>query len=99
MDFILQVSTDVPDAERAELKRALEASAQVSEPPRSKDAAQMEAFMLMLASIQTLGVIYNWIQIARARNPRAQVTIKKPDGTEIVINDMTVEQLQKILDA
>jgi hypothetical protein len=99
MDFKIELPTAIPATQRAELRREFETIAQVIDrPAEMKEAVATGVLFILAATIQALGVIYNWIQVVRVKNPRADVVIKKPDGTEIHLNGVTLDDLKLFME-
>lgn len=96
----IELPKSVPAADRAELLRALEASARVETGAARKfdwDVAQ--TLFIVAATAQTLDILWRWFQAARAKNRLWDVVITEPNGQELHMQDVTLDELKKMFES
>lgn len=93
--FKIELPNEVAPERRAELMNALQAGAQIQTGAPQKGFA--ETLFVIAASVQTLDILWNWFQKARAKNKRWDVVITK-DEQKIRLAEVTLDELKKILE-
>jgi hypothetical protein len=93
--FKIALPNDVAPESRAELMNALQAGAQIQTGAAQKGFA--ETLFVIAAGVQTLDILWNWLQKARAKNERWDVVITK-DERNIHLANVTLDELKKFLE-
>jgi hypothetical protein len=90
----------VPADDRAELIRALETSARVeTSAARKMDFDAAQTLFVIAATVQTIDILWRWFQAARAKNCLWDVVITEPNGDQVHLQDVTLDELRKIFDS
>ena len=98
-DFKLELPKEIPADDRAELVRALETSARVeTSATRKMDFDAAQTLFVIAATAQTIDIIWKWYQAARAKNRLWDVVITQPNGDQVHMQDVTLDELKKISD-
>jgi len=100
-DLKIELPKSIPAADRVELLRALEQSARVETGAARKfDLDVAQTLFVVAASVQTLDILWRWFQAARAKHAGKQldVVIATPDGKQVHLEKVTLEELKRIFD-
>ncbi|MBI4672497.1 MAG: hypothetical protein HY741_12635 [Chloroflexi bacterium] len=99
MNFKIKLSTDVSQNSRDELVNTLKQDAQVQATrAQAKDLGWAEMLFVVAAGVQTIDILWNWFQAARAKNKRVDAVVETDDGREIHLQDVTLDELKRLLD-
>ncbi len=95
-DLKIEIHREVSPESRAELMRELESSAKVqSRETDQKDTATV--LFVIAATVQTVDILWNWYQAARAKNKHWDVIITTAKGKKIQLKNATRDELRDIL--
>ncbi|MCI0475695.1 MAG: hypothetical protein L0Y55_05565 [Anaerolineales bacterium] len=100
-DLKIELPKSVPADDRAELLRALEASARVETGATRKfDLDVAQTLFVIAATVQTVDIVWRWFQALRAKhaNKKLDVVIATPDGKQVHLEKVTLEELKRIFD-
>ena len=99
-DFKLELPKEIPANARAELVRALEASARVeTSAAQMRDFDATQTLYVIAATAATVDIIWKWYQAARAKNKgkRYDVMIMMPDGKQVSLARTTWDELKNLV--
>ena len=98
-DFKLELPKEIPADDRAELMRALETSARVeTSAVQGKDFDAATTLYVIAATVATIDIIWKWYQAARAKNQKWDVVVTMPNGDQLRMQDVKLEELKRIFD-
>lgn len=98
-EFKIALPKEVPPDSREELRRGLQASAQVHTGAAQKEFDVALTLFVVAATVQTMDIVWNWFQAARARakEQRLDVVITTPDGKQVHLEKVTLEELKRLV--
>ncbi len=100
LDLKIELPKNIPAADRAELVRALETSARVETGAARKfDLDVAQTLFVVAASVQTLDILWRWFQALRAKNRLWDVVITEPNGQELHMQDVTLDELKRLFES
>jgi len=98
-EFKIELPKEVPPDSRAELRRGLQASAQVHTGAVQKEVDLVLTLFVVAATVQTMDIVWNWFQAARARakEQHLDVVITTPDGKQVHLEKVTLGELKRLV--